>query len=264
MTNRQSQNHLHLYAKYLVARDSLPINGRFMPYSWSELPDSLSAAWLPYSGMMDEFARELSNTINDLTNHVHRLEAWTAVFTDLSDDDKMEAVHEFVGVLGIAALGLPYVIKSRFAYAAAHLCHQANLAKDGASWVDEFPEESAIYLNQAEPFGNRWKAFGAFKRRVEKIGGASFKKATGDFRNAYNHRFPRRLVLGLSGLVTRQIDPATGRPFYGIGGVAALSLDEVIKFLSIERDHSYAAFEAFQNLVREHEAAIKQGDCFSG
>lgn len=255
-TEPQPEKRLRLYQLYLTAREANPIEGRFMPYDWSGLPNPLSGAWLPYSQMSDEFGRELANTINDLTNHVHRLRAWDEVIGPLPNEDRMEALHEFIGVLAVAALGLPYVIKSRFAYAAAHLCHQANRAKQATSWTDDFPTAQAIYLNDADTFGRQWRAFRRFKQRVEVIGATAFKDATGDFRNAYNHRFPRRLVLGLSGFVTRYVDPTTGRPFYGVGGTKALELADVVGLLSAERDRSYAAFDAYQDLIREHEAAI--------
>lgn len=254
----KADRRLALYQSYLLARKARPIAGRFMPYGWLALPDPLDGQWLPYSQMSGEFARELANTVNDLTNAVHRIDAWNDVMKSLSDDDKMEAIHEFVGVLGIAALGLPYVIKSRFAYAAAHLCHQANRAKTPGSWVDEFPAARAIYLNDADEFGRHWSSFRRFKRRVEVIGGSRFRDATGDFRNAYNHRFPRRLVMGITGMVTRHIDPATGRSFYGLGGSAPLGLAEVVELLTAERDCAYAAFDAYQALIKEHEAAISR------
>lgn len=254
--DRQNEKRLQLYSAYLAARQKRAMTGRFMPYGWSCLPDPLNGTWLPYSQMSDEFARELANTVNDLTNNIHRLEVWNDVIAPLGNEDKMEAVHEFVGVLGVAALGLPYVIKSRFAYASAHLCHQANRAKNPDVWTDEFPAAQAIYLNQADEFGRSWRTFKRFKRRVEVIGGSRFKDATGDFRNAYNHRFPRRLVLGITGGMTRHVDPKTGRPFYGVGGFEPLQLTDVVRLLTAERDRSYAAFDAYQALIREHEEAI--------
>ena len=54
-----------------------------MPYGWCCLPDPLNGTWLPYSQMSDEFARELANTVNDLTNNIHRLEVWNDVIAPL-------------------------------------------------------------------------------------------------------------------------------------------------------------------------------------
>jgi hypothetical protein len=243
------------YREYRTALDASPIGGKFMPYDWSTLPQSLSGAWFIYSGMLDEFASELANIINDLTHHVHRLRAWASILAPLSDQEKQEVTHEFVDILGTVALGLPYAIKSRFAFAAGNLCHQANMAKGMTGWVDDFPDKN-LYLNDIEPFGVGWQKFRRFKLRVEPIAGTTFKNKTADFRNAYNHGFSARFVLGITGLVSRE-RLKSGQVCYGIGGSAPLDLEEVADLLEIERDLCYRAFEAFQELVAEHAAAIK-------
>ncbi|PVM84450.1 integrase [Caulobacter radicis] len=209
---------------------------------------------MPYGEMLSEFARELANTINGLTHHVHRLQAWAQVIAPLPYEEQMEAAHEFIEVLGTAAIGLPYVIKSRLAYAAGHLSHQANMTRKG--WQDVFPAKTALYLNDIEPFGAPWKTFRAFKRKVEAIGGKAFRAATSDFRNAYNHRFPPRLVLGVTNIIERASDPTTGKAVYLLGGSAPLQPLEVANLLMRELDLCYDAFEAFQALVDEQTKAI--------
>lgn len=254
----QSALQRRLYAAYQDARQTLPLSGKFLPYDWSPLPDSINGAWMPYDQMLSDFARELANTINGLTNHVHRLQAWAQVIAPLSDADKMEAAHEFIDALGTAAIGLPYVIKSRFAFAAGHLSHQANRTRDG--WRDMFPAKTALYLNDIEPCGAPWKTFRGFKRKVEIIGGSAFKAATSDFRNAYNHRFPPRLVLGVTNALERAVDPATGQAVYVFGGQAPLQPAQVADLLALELTRSYEAFEAFQALVVEQAQAIATFD----
>ena len=149
LAKKQSELCIRLYTEFRAELDAMPIGGRFMPYDWQNLP--LGMIWAPYAQMLDEYARELANIVNTLTHHVHRLRVWATVIAPLSNEDKMEAVHEFVDMLGSVALGLPYVIKSRFAYAAAHLCHQANKTKDPNGWKDEFPDKQALYLNDTGP-----------------------------------------------------------------------------------------------------------------
>lgn len=243
------------YREYRMALDASPTGGKFMPYGWSPLPQSLSGAWFIYRELLNEFAPELANIINDLTHHVHRLRAWATVLAPLSDREKHEVTHEFVDMLGTVALGLPYAIKSRFTFAAGHLCHQANMAKDMAGWVDDFPDKN-LYLNDIGPFGAGWRRFRRFKLRVEPIAGTAFKTKTADFRNAYNHGFSARFVLGITGMISRE-RLKSGQVRYGIGGGAPLDLQEVAGLLEIERHHCYRAFEAFQALVAEHAAAIE-------
>lgn len=227
-----------------------------MPYRWGGLPQRISAVWMPYDMMFDEFARELANSINDLTHHVHRLRAWSAVVAPLSERRRLDATHEFVDMLGTVALNLPYAIRSRFIFAAAHLCHQANLARVEDAWVDDLPLDSDIYLDVAQRYGSDWKKFNPLKRRLEGISARDYQRQTHDFRHAYNHRFSPRFVVGETQFVTRRANPATGRVSYAVGALPPLGLERMAALLAGERDRCYLAFDAFVQLVREHEAAI--------
>jgi hypothetical protein len=256
---------IELYTQHRAALDARPTGGRWMPYRWWTLPDRLSIAWMAYSQMLDEYASELANIINDLTHHVHRLRAWDEIVATLDDDDKLEASHEFVDMLGTVAMGQPYAIKSRFAFAAGHLSHQANQAADGAAWKDDFPAKN-LYLNDIEPYCSQWKRYRAFKLKVEPIAGKRFKEASDDFRNAYNHGFSSRFLIGMTGTVKRIAK--AGSVSYAFGGNQPLGIGEIADLLEIEQDHCYRAFDAFQQLVEEQIAAItaveKGGTAASG
>jgi hypothetical protein len=241
------------YEAYRTALDATPFGGEFMSYRWWTLPNSLNAAWMAYSQMLDEYATELANIINDLTNHVHRLRAWDAVLAELDDTDKHELSHEFIDTLGTIALGQPYAIKSRFAFAVGHLSHQANQSADGRDWKDEFPDKN-LYLNDIEPFASQWNKYRAFKLKLEPLAGKKFKQASDDFRNTYNHGFSSRFVVGMTATIKREV--IGGRVRYAFGGTDPLTVAEVADLLATERDHCYRAFKAFQGLVEEQIAAI--------
>lgn len=257
LTQDQSLQAIKMYTSFRRMLDDGNDDGRFMPYNWWRLPDPIGGLWLPYTQMLNEYAAELANIINDLTHDVRRLQAWARVVQPLTDAEKLAACHEFIDTLGTVALGRPYAIKSRFAYAAGHLCHQANMANDLANWRDEFPDDRVLYLNDIDPAGRGWKTFRSFKRRVEAIGGAAFRNATDDFRNAYNHRFSARILIGMTSMVTREVLNG-GRVRYGIGGSEPLGLERVADLLCVERDHCYLAFEAFQSLVEEQALKITE------
>lgn len=249
----RSKKLVTFYEAYRTALDATPVGGEFMKYRWWTLPNPLGAEWLAYSQMLDEYATELANTINDLTNHVHRLRAWDAVLAELDDTDKHELSHEFINTLGTVALGQPYAIKSRFAFAVGHLSHQANRAADGRNWKDEFPDKN-LYLNDIEPYASRWKKYRVFKRKLEPLAGKKFKLASDNFRHTYNHGFSSRFVVGMTATVKREV--IGGQASYAFGGNGPLTVTEVADLLTIERDHCYRAFEAFQALVEEQIAAI--------
>jgi hypothetical protein len=224
-----------------------------MPYRWWKLPDTLDVGWLPYSQMLQEYASELANIINELTTHVHRLRAWDKVVAVLDDADKLEVSREFINTLGTVAMGEPYAIKSRFAFAAGHLCHQANQTTDGAGWIDDFPTKN-LYLNDIEPYCTQWKQYRRFKLKVEAIAGKKFKNATNDFRNAYNHGFSSRFLVGLTGTVKRSVSGASR--CYSFGGDEPLGIGEIADLLEAERDQCCKAFDAFRSLVEEQITAI--------
>ncbi len=241
------------YRNYRRALKAEPFTGCFMPYGWSPLPDRLGAQWLAYSEMLGEFSRGLANVINDLTHAERRLRAWAQVVAPLSDRAKLNATHEFIDPVAIVAVNLPYVIRARFAFAAAHLCHQANQVRV-EDWQDDLPLDSELTSNQAGRVGRPWKRYGRLQKALDVINGADYVEATRNFRNVYTHRLEPRFVIGITGVVTRR--PKPGGAIYEIGGQPALDLSEVAAALVVQRDRCYAAFENFRALVEEHGRAI--------
>jgi len=208
-----------------------------------------------YSLSLSDFAMEIANSINALTQHVRRLQAWDIVIKDLNEAEQFEVLHEFVESLGTVALGLPYAVRSRFIFAAGHLCHQANMSKYKKDWKDNFPYDETIYLHQIEVFCSGWRKFGKFKLSLEKITNRESNQKTNDFRNAYNHRFPSWILIGHTNTVRRQVSNE-GSIQYSIGPKPPLGLANVIENLKDELDKCYSAFERFQDLVFEHINAI--------
>jgi hypothetical protein len=246
-----------LYQRVADALDKTPFAGRIMPYDWGGLPKSLYLTWMAYSGMFDDFAREIANTINQLTNNVHRLSAWDVVLHSSGNDEKLRAVREFIDPLATVSLNLPYVIRSQFIFSTAHLCNQANQTHDGASWKDDLPLDEEIYFSAADKYGANWLAYKPLKALLERIGDKGYRAGTSDYRNAYNHRFSPRVVIGITKTITRQIDPS-GQVSYSFGGSPPLPLKLVVDQLTAQCGHCYSAFEAFQTLIGEHEVFISK------
>ena len=213
---------------------------------------------MPYRDMFDEFSREIANSLNKLTDYTNRLKAWGLVIASMTDQEKMDAAHEFIDPLATIGLNLPYVIRSRFIFAVAHLCHQANRSRDGFPWRDDLPLDHEIYFEAADKYGTGWPEYKPLKRCIEAIGNKSYQSATHDFRHAYNHRFSPRVVIGVTRMVTRQVNPETKTVSYAFGGTPALTLDIVVELLAQQCENSYASFEAFQRLTREQELSIAE------
>ncbi|MDH1180100.1 hypothetical protein N5C72_18600 [Achromobacter mucicolens] len=206
--------------------------------------------------MFQEFSRELANVINELTRYTHQLAAWRDVVDKLDEKGKLSVAVDFVNPLATIALNLPYVIRSRFIFATAHLSHQATRALTTGAWKDDLPLDREIYFSQADATGKPWKMYRKLKPQLERIGDQAYQDKTQDFRNTYNHRFSPHIVLGQASMVTRCIDPKTERVSYTFGWIPPLTLELVVELLEQQCDHCYKAFERFQKLVREHERAI--------
>ncbi|WP_417277510.1 hypothetical protein [Celeribacter sp.] len=253
----RSKSLIEMYSKFRQEFDALPMRGRYMPYDWYTLPEAMSATLMPYTQMLHEQAREISNIINDLTNNVLRLRAWHEVTREMDNQEKVNAVHEFIGNLGTVSLGQPYAIKSRFAYSVGHLSHQANRVKDGSNWIDDLPEEN-LNLNDIESSGKPWKKYRKAKLKIERIADRQFKSDTDDFRNAYNNRFSVHLLIGQSGSVKRNVE-FDGRIYdYAYGESEPLELAHIADLLQIECEKCYDAFEAYQALIDEQITRITE------
>ena len=183
---------LEIFKKYDQVASRITRDLEYAPYDWDNLPSTMSIHWLAYRQMFKEFSREISNVINKFVNLTYQLDSWHLAFQELSMDDRFEAVHEFVDTIGTVALNIPYVIRSRFIFAVAHLCHQANQAFDKSNWVDDFPLDSEVYFETADVYGSRWKSYKKQKRLLEAIANKRFREATHHFRDKYNHRFSQK------------------------------------------------------------------------
>jgi len=247
---------IYRYRQYRAVLKGTKFKGKFMPYDWGLLPKKLSFEWLPYSEMFNEFSQELANIINDLTRYTHQLRAWRDVTSRLNEKGRLDVSIEFVDPLATIALNLPYAIRSRLIFAAAHLNHQAGKAKASRGWRDDLPLDEEIYFAQADATGRPWRTWNKLKTKIERISNRNYSEKTRNFRNTYNHRFSPKIVTGLTSMITRHVDPRTKRVSYGIGGAGPLTLKLVVELLEEQCQVCYKAFEAFQSLVREHEKDI--------
>lgn len=207
--------------------------------------------------MFDEFSREIANTINQLVNMERRLGAWDKVIENLGREAFHEVLIEFVEPLATLGLNLPAVIRDRVIFAAAHLMHQANQALDHASWEDDLPVDRKIKRDDLERHDRSWEATADLLAALNRLASPEdYEAATSNFRNKYHHRFPARVGLGMSGLVTRKVDPVTRKASYEIGGADPLSIGAIRPFLREQIARAHAVNAAFKELVGGFETAI--------
>lgn len=247
-----------IYDQYRHVLISTPFDGKCAIYDWGRLPSPLAAVWMPYSEMFDEFSQVIANSINELVDYARRLKAWSAVMSTLDNEQTLEVLIEFVAPLATVALNLPYVIRSRFIYATAHLAHQANRALDRNAWKDDLPMDRKIEFRTADKFGKKWRSYEALKQKLEKIAAKDYLDATYDFRNKYHHRMPPQIALGLTEMVTRSVDQKTHQVCYRFGMTPPLAMDKIASLLNKQCDCCHEAFEDFKVFVGEQESRIRR------
>lgn len=247
---------IEAYKQFLDKRATISPCGSIAPYDWYQLPNSMPIQWMPYSEMLKEHSSELANSINELLRYVTNLKAWKHVIARKNDNEKHELIIEFVSPIATLAINMPYVIRSRFIYSVAHLCHQANQTKED-KWVDDLPIDNEIYFDAADKYSSQWKRYKKLKPALENIANRKYQSVTFDFRNKYNHRYSPRIELGLTGLVTRNVGN-DGKVSYGFGYTKPLKLEQVLPALSDQHSLCIRAFGQYQKLVNEHISAIEQ------
>lgn len=212
---------------------------------------------MAYGQMLEEFNSTVPNAINRLVDYTRRLTAWASIIEPLSQEEKFFVTVEFIEPLAITALTLPYSIRSRFIFATAHLCHQANRSFRDKTWIDDLPSDDEIDFRTSDKYANRWKRYTTLKVSLERISDGSFHSRTNEFRHKYVHRVPPEIAVGLTGLVTRSHEGTTGSVSYGFGFAQPLSLSLIVEVLIGQVDRCHRAHAAFEDLVSDHIEAIK-------
>jgi hypothetical protein len=243
------------YAKNVAIRKSNAAFGELAPYGWIESPKQWPFEYMAYSQMLEEHSMELANSVNQLRGFIGKLSAWGDVLAECEEDElNRQIVMEFVDPLATVAINLPYVIRSRFIYSVAHLCHQANRAKL-QGWKDDFPLDSEIYFGEADRHGQHWKRYGKLKLKLQGISSKKYADETLDFRNKYNHRYSPRIEHGLTGLVVRQIGK-DGRVSYVFGQTEPLKVKRIVELLKEQYHACMGSFVEYQKLVQDQISAV--------
>lgn len=270
--------HIEKFIEYRRNLAKTPFFLKLADYNWYQQPDSLDIDNMVYWMMLNEFSREISNSINRLIINTRQLRAWAIVFVELTQEEKLELLHATVNSLATAALGSPYVVRSRFYFAVAHLSHQANKFRAKGAWIDDLPLDQEINHAQAQNTAKHWPTWRKLNAKLNEISGPAFRIATDDFRNKYNHRFASNFEIGMSHGVVRLppqiltlpfnggtsskklLEQDNGRMMYAFGGNSPLLIADVATALEGECKILSASHEAFKMLVRQQMEAVTQSE----
>ncbi|MER8571518.1 hypothetical protein NKH19_10735 [Mesorhizobium sp. M1338] len=245
-----------MYAQYRRALKTVPLSANYTDFGWYRLPSRMDMSLMAYGTMLREFSTEIANEINALINYTHDLAAWDEVMKPLNEQRRFDVLVEFVRPIASLALGMPYAIRARFLFAAVHLCHQVNQLKHGKKWVDQLPPDRGIKPAHLDQLGVGWQSYAGFKQAMEGIFDKGYRQATRDYRHRYNHQIPPGLVLGITGMVTRKLEPKTGLVSYVFGATPPLPMNTIVQLMSDQCRLCCKTFEEFKKLIEEHQAII--------
>jgi hypothetical protein len=266
--NEESQDHFIFddvvaYTAFSTILKAQKLTGHFADFEWWKglgLVGSLDLLKFNrdfiYGQMVEDFATELANSVNKLTNSVDRLRAWDAVCSNQDEDNRFYTFVEFVDNEGAVALNLPAIIKSRFIYAATHLSHQANSFKHRLTWKDELPAKLRS-VKILEKNADSWNNLKAFLDALKEINSEEFINTTSNFRNDYQHNMPRGIGYGFSGVRRVSCNKKDGRVTYSLGSTP-LQLSTIIRLLEAQASATLNAFDAFKLLIVEQVKFIRQ------
>jgi hypothetical protein len=226
-----------------------------MPYRWLNLPNPIPCMGMVYFGMLEDYACELANVINQFVNDIENLCAWEKVLSEYGEEERFYLVYEFIEPLCTMCLNFPYVIRSRFIFSATHLSHQANMALLGKHWKDDLPKDNSINFKTMDKYAVHWKSYEGLKASMEGLSDEKYQTEVNQYRNKYHHRYPCHIECGLSETFKRNINE-NGRVSYSFGYSNPLQIKDVIPTLKGQHAAAVKCFKCFQDLVQEQMEKI--------
>lgn len=226
-----------------------------LPYDWLNLPKTIPGEWMVYYEMVEDYAREIANVINQFLSGIEKLCAWDKVMLNYKEEEIFYIIHEFIEPLCNMCLNLPYVIRSRFIFSVTHLSYQANRTLLGRDWKDDLPSDDQIYFSIMDKYAANWHSYKRLKQALERLSDKEYQNAVSDYRNQYHHRFPSHIGFGLSKIMTRKVIN-TGTVAYAWGYSKPLELKDIILKLSEQNEIAVECFRWYQNIVREQMEKI--------
>jgi hypothetical protein len=244
---------IEIYTRFLGVRGEVGEMYRLATYyDFLEHGSYLGIA-LPFVETATEHIRELANTVNEFCHYLHGLLAWGRVLDSVPEVDKFDAVIEFVLPISVYCLSAPYAIKGRLCTSIAELSHQANRFRVGA-WTDNADLRKPNFLT-ARRHAHQWTSWPALESTLSRLNDDSFTCAVDDFRNRFNHGYPRRVEYGFTGFVRRNVS-SDGSVSYGFGDSPPLRVTELIPVLAPQYSVAVECYEAYAELVREQQAVM--------
>jgi hypothetical protein len=168
----------------------------------------------------------------------------------MTEDEKFMALVEFIIPISTQCLSAPYFTKQMFIKSICKISHQTNRFLS-QGWNDsDLKSDERLNFKEAKKFADHFAGWPAMCNAFSALNDDDFITASDDYRNRFNHGFPRRIELGHSMIVER-----TPNSFeYAIINAPPLLIADLIPVLAKQYEAAVNCHQAYIQLIREqHE-----------
>lgn len=203
---------------------------------------------LPVPLIAQEHVLEAANTLNRFNYDLHSITAWSKVFESVTDTEKMQAVFEFVFLVISHSLSAPYSIKQMFIKSTYQISHHTSRFCDSNWNPCSFKER--VNFPDADKLARRFASWAPLSGALSRLNNENFTKASDDYRNRFNHGFPRRIEFGHT--TTVQQEPP-GSFSYVWRNAPPFLIGDLIPLLSEQYSAALTAYKTYIELIKEQE-----------
>lgn len=207
---------------------------------------------MAFAKMAREHVTTIANSVNSLLVYLRQLKAWALVLQELDDQTRWHAMIEFVNPLAYFCLDAPYRIRQRICASTAYLSHQANRTKV-EGWNNQV-KLSDPKFKDARRHAQHWNEWAALESALAGLNSPEFCESVDDFRNEHHHGFARRLELGQTSFVERDVTEKGVSYSFGVKG--PLTLLGVVEALDSQYEAALSSYAHYLELVSAQRRAL--------
>lgn len=204
---------------------------------------SMPAVWLAEGQVMSA-----GNAVNRFGDYVMRLIAWNQVLRSASEDDKIDAMIEFMSPLADHCLGAPYSIKQMLIKSVCKLSYSTRAFHE-RGFKGKLPR-NGFNFPDAQRLAGVYSTWNGLSTAFAELDTADYRKQSGDYRNQLNHGFPRDIEHGHLLDVEIESNPA-GHVGFIMKDLPPLRLEALIPLLSDQHAAAHQCYNRYVDLVKE-------------
>jgi hypothetical protein len=192
----------------------------------------------------------VADKVNEFWRHLGGLVAWNNIYKSIADDDKFNALVEFISPTADHCLGLPYSIKQMLIKSICHLSHQTNRFCDPNFSEDALKPDKQLKFHEIKKLAGRYVAWPQLRDALSQLDDARYRAESNDYRNRLNHGFAPGIEYGYLLTIQRVDDKPSS---YNIMSVPPLELGSIIPSLIRQYKSVLQCYDRYIDLTKEQQ-----------